>query len=119
MTLADAAPRPNTRPDLPPGWRQARLGELIREAQLGFASGKRDPGGVVQLRMNNVTNRGRLDWSSTIRVPADSEIIAIYRLEPGDVLFNNTNSTDLVGKTALFEGHTEPVVFSNHFSVSA
>lgn len=66
--------------------------------------------------MNNVTSRGELDWSSVIRIPSDSEIIAAYRLEAGDVLFNNTNSTDLVGKTALFDGHNEPVVFSNHFT---
>lgn len=104
------------KPELPPAWRWVRLGGVIREARLGFASGKRDLGGVVQLRMNNVTNRGRLEWSSFIRVPADPETIATYQLEPGDVLFNNTNSTDLVGKTALFEGHSEPVVFSNHFT---
>lgn len=116
MTRPDAAPGPDPKVDLPLSWRWAHLEDVIREAQLGFASGKRDPNGVIQLRMNNVTNRGRLDWSSFIRVPADSETIAAYRLEPGDVLFNNTNSTDLVGKTALFEGHNEPVVFSNHFT---
>lgn len=101
---------------LPTGWRWAPLRDLVREAQLGFASGQRDPHGVLQLRMNNVTHRGQLDWSSITRVPANPETIAEYRLEPGDVLFNNTNSTDLVGKTALFEGHDEPVVFSNHFT---
>jgi type I restriction enzyme S subunit len=31
-------------------------------------------------------------------------------------LFNNTNSTELVGKTGLFAGYSEPVVFSNHFT---
>ena len=101
---------------LPDGWRWVRLGEVIREAQGGFASGERDPNGVIQLRMNNVTNRGQFDWASFLRVPADSAAIAAYRLEVGDVLFNNTNSTDLVGKTALFEGYREPVVFSNHFT---
>jgi type I restriction enzyme S subunit len=66
--------------------------------------------------MNNVTTTGQLDWSSFIRVPADSETIAVYRLEKDDVLFNNTNSTELVGKAALFESYEEPVVFSNHFT---
>jgi type I restriction enzyme S subunit len=101
---------------LPAGWRWVRLREVIREAQGGFASGERDTSGVIQLRMNNVTNRGQFDWSSFIRVPADSAITAVYRLQPEDVLFNNTNSTDLVGKTALFKGYDEPVVFSNHFT---
>jgi type I restriction enzyme S subunit len=36
-------------------------------------------------------------------------------VQPGDVLFNATNSPDLVGKTAFFPGLEEPAVFSNHF----
>lgn len=32
----------------------------------------------------------------------------------GDVLFNNTNSVELVGKTVYFDGHKEKVTFSNH-----
>jgi restriction endonuclease S subunit len=106
----------DTRSQLPGGWKWVKLGEAIVEAQHGFAIGERDPEGVIQLRMNNVTTQGQFDWSSFIRVPADSETIAAYRLQSGDVLFNNTNSTELVGKTALFEGHAEPVVFSNHFT---
>lgn len=101
---------------LPGGWGSARLGDVIREAQGGFACGERDPGGVIQLRMNNVTGWGTFDWSSYLRVPADSSTVATYQLQPGDVLFNNTNSTELVGKTALFKSHVEPVVFSNHFT---
>lgn len=101
---------------LPLAWRRARLGDLVREAQPGFASGRRDPTGVVQLRMNNVTNSCRLDWTSVIRVPADAAAIEAFRLQPGDILFNNTNSEELVGKSALFEGFDEPVVFSNHFT---
>src|SRR5262249_46268513 len=38
-----------------------------------------------------------------------------YSLGPGDVVFNHTNSPELVGKTALFTGFKEPVVYSNHF----
>jgi type I restriction enzyme S subunit len=113
MTPGDAAAA--KRP-LPPRWRWARLGDVVAEAQLGFPSGHRDPKGVVQLRMNNVTNQGRFDWSSLTRVPADAGSVAEYRLEEGDVLFNNTNSSELVGKTALFEEHPEPVVISNHFT---
>lgn len=108
--------QPDTMQTLAPVWRSVPLREVIREAQIGFASGQRDPRGVLQLRMNNVTPRGQLDWSSVIRVPTDPETVAEYRLEEGDVLFNNTNSTELVGKTALFESHHEPVVFSNHFT---
>lgn len=88
----------------------------MAEALPGFACGERDPKGVVQLRMNNVDRRGRIVLEAFLRVPADEEMVARYRLAPGDVMFNNTNSTELVGKTALFTGFSEPVVFSNHFT---
>jgi len=101
---------------LPTGWRMVRLGELIAEAQAGFASGERDPNGVIQLRMNNVGTRGNLVWEEVLRVPADAGTVEQFRLVPGDVMFNNTNSTELVGKSALFEGYDEPVVFSNHYT---
>jgi len=93
-----------------------RLGEVIADALPGFACGERDAEGTVQLRMNNVDTRGNMVWDEFIRVPATDEQIAKYRLEPGDVLFNNTNSVELVGKTAMFRGYPEPVVFSNHFT---
>ena len=102
--------------DLARKWRRVRLAAVLREAQGGFACGQRDPQGVIQLRMNNVNDRGQFEWSSFIRVPADSRTLEAYRLRRGDVLFNNTNSVELVGKSAMFEDYGEPIVFSNHFT---
>jgi type I restriction enzyme, S subunit len=101
---------------LPAGWRTAKLGDLIVEAATGFACGQRANDGAIQLRMNNVTRRGELDWSSFIRVPIEKAMLDDYALRAGDVVFNNTNSTEMVGKTALFNDFKEPVVFSNHFT---
>jgi restriction endonuclease S subunit len=101
---------------LPKGWRRAKLAELVADARAGFAAGQRDPAGTIQLRMNNVTSSGTWDWGSFIRVPVNEETIKSYVLQSGDVLFNNTNSTEMVGKTALFQGFPEQVVFSNHFT---
>lgn len=97
-------------------WPIVPLGKLVDEARTGFASGARSESGVIQVRMNNVTTSGELLLDAVIRVPADSKKVASYELRAGDVLFNNTNSTELVGKSALFNGHSEPVVFSNHFT---
>ncbi len=116
MSTAPAQPDANKCP-LPEGWRWVRLGEVIIEAQPGFACGERDPNGVVQLRMNNVDIRGNCVLEEYIRVPADVLTIQRYALKPGDILFNNTNSVELVGKTALFRGYSEPVVYSNHLTV--
>lgn len=101
---------------LPEGWQLIKLEKLIKDAQSGFACGERAENGVIQLRMNNVDTSGNMLWDNFIRVPASDEKISRYCLKPNDVLFNNTNSTELVGKTALFSGHTEDVVYSNHFT---
>jgi type I restriction enzyme, S subunit len=101
---------------LPNGWRWVMLKEVIQEAQAGFACGERDTEGIVQLRMNNLDTRGNFVWDDVLRVPKEGNNIAPFLLQPGDVLFNNTNSTELVGKSALFSGYTEPIVYSNHFT---
>jgi type I restriction enzyme, S subunit len=93
-----------------------RLGELVADVRPGFAHGGRSPDGLAQVRMNNVTTRGTWDWSRIVRLPVSQDDFSKYLLEPGDILFNNTNSTELVGKTAHFEGFVEPIVFSNHFT---
>lgn len=54
--------------------------------------------------------------SSIRRVPQNAvSNIDRYLLNDGDILFNATNSPNLVGKTARFVDQGEPFVFSNHF----
>lgn len=106
----------DTKRALPDGWRWVRLGEVIAEVQAGFACGLRDHQGVAQLRMNNLDTRGNFVWDDVLRVPREANDIDQFQILPGDVLFNNTNSTELVGKSALFEGYVEPIVYSNHFT---
>ena len=105
----------DTRP-LPAGWKWARLEEVIASIQPGFACGERSETGTVQLRMNNVTTSGNFDWSDVTRIPSDYKDFSRYWLQSNDVLFNNTNSAELVGKSTIFNGFEEGVVFSNHFS---
>ncbi|MFF3748464.1 restriction endonuclease subunit S [Streptomyces kronopolitis] len=91
------------------------LGDMIVEAKPGFACGEEDPDGIFQMRMNNITRSGGLDLSKKRYVPSGHKSAANTLLCSGDVLFNATNSPDLVGKTLLFPGLDEPTVFSNHF----
>ena len=65
--------------------------------------------------MNNVTREGRVDFTKIRRVPAATRKLDDYLLVEGDVLFNATNSPELVGKTAYVHSLPEPAVFSNHF----
>ncbi len=114
MSIGEAPDQSQTEPVSP--WPCVPLRQVIAEAQPGFASGKRDPKGVIQLRMNNVDTQGNMLWDSFLRVPTTADQLKKFALTPGDVLFNNTNSTELVGKSALFLAHDEPIVFSNHFT---
>jgi type I restriction enzyme S subunit len=96
-------------------WPHVRLGDLMLEAKPGFASGHDVDQGMFQFRMNNLTREGRLDLSKRRRVPPDTKKINTYLLRPGDILFNATNSPELVGKSAYIAALDEPAVFSNHF----
>lgn len=96
-------------------WQEPTLGEVLAEATPGFACGDDVEDGVFQFRMNNITTEGQLDLTKRRRVPKDYRNIGRFLVQPGDVLFNATNSPDLVGKAAFFPGIEEPAVFSNHF----
>ncbi len=96
-------------------WQTLPLSNVLLDARQGFACGEDLPNGVFQFRMNNITTEGQLDLSKKRRVPRDTRSLDAFLVEPGDVLFNATNSPELVGKSAFFPGHDEPAVFSNHF----
>lgn len=96
-------------------WRSTRISDVLFDARSGFASGKNEEDGILQIRMNNLTRDGTLDYSKTRRVPSPKRNLGNLLLQPGDVLFNATNSSDLVGKTAYFDTADEPTTFSNHF----
>ncbi|GAB7109506.1 hypothetical protein JCM4814A_78200 [Streptomyces phaeofaciens JCM 4814] len=95
--------------------RRPLLEDLVREVKPGFACGEVDPNGIFQVRMNNVTKSGDIDLGKQRRVPRNHPGVAKNKLLAGDVLFNATNSPDLVGKTLFWSGLDEEAVYSNHF----
>jgi type I restriction enzyme S subunit len=96
-------------------WNFTKLEDLITDIKNGFASGKRDQNGIVQIRMNNVTVDGKLTFEKYLKVPVP-QTIKEFQLRKGDFLFNNTNSIDLVGKSTIFISAPFPCTFSNHFT---
>lgn len=97
------------------GWNNFLLKDVILDSQNGFAEGKRDNAGFPQLRMNNVTRDGRIDVSSVAKIPQKKNIDR-YLIKKGDVMFCNTNSEDLVGKSIIADSQIEGFSFSNHFT---
>ncbi|WP_148883370.1 restriction endonuclease subunit S [Thermococcus aciditolerans] len=103
--------------EIPKEWEVVKVDNIITEAKPGFASGKRDENGIIQLRMNNITTDGRVVLDQYLKVPIPkNKNINDYLLKPGDVLFNNTNSVDLLGKSAVFRGECEFCTYSNHIT---
>lgn len=85
--------------------------------QNGFACGDwNDEGkGLLQLRPFNITNSGQIDLASTKYIETDRNVEA-YLLHSRDVIFNNTNSEELVGKATLWT-RKERAVLSNHMTI--
>jgi type I restriction enzyme S subunit len=100
---------------VPKNWDTAKLSDVIKEAKPGFASGKRDEKGILQLRMNSIQIDGKINIEGGVKVPIPPNATE-YFLTRGDVLFNNTNSVDLIGKTAVFKNEFSNSVYSNHLT---
>ncbi len=85
--------------------------------QNGFACGEwNDTGkGIVQLCPFNVTENGEIDLSTAKFVEVERDLKP-YLLKANDVIFNNTNSEELVGKTALWTKE-QKAVLSNHMTI--
>jgi type I restriction-modification system DNA methylase subunit/very-short-patch-repair endonuclease len=94
------------------------IGEIADEIKAGFASGKSsvDTEGVPHIRPMNITDKGQFTWTGLKQIDrAEYAGREDYALRSGDVLFNNTNSKELVGKTCLIEEAIEGG-FSNHMT---
>ena len=92
-------------------WKQVHLGDLCRRVEYGSSAKSKPTGRVPVLRMGNIQD-GRLDWTDLVYTDDKAEI-SKYLLQPNDVLFNRTNSPELVGKTALYRGE-RPAVFAGY-----
>ena len=92
-------------------WEKKRVGELCISLKYGTAKKSDASGNVVVLRMGNL-QQGEIDWSD-LAYSNDPDDIEKYKLFPGDVLFNRTNSAALVGKTAIYRGE-HPAIYAGY-----
>lgn len=99
---------------IPEEWQIILLIKLVKEIKTGFAEGERHENGIMQLRMNNISDDGTLNFEKTLKVPIPEDIVE-YELDIDDVLFNNTNSLDLIGKSTIIHRQLN-CTFSNHLT---
>lgn len=95
------------------GWEVKKIGDICTDMKYGTSKPACINGQYKYLRMCNLTYNGYLDLSDikTIDIPDDEIEKCIVR--KGDILFNRTNSIELVGKTCMFE-EDEPMVIAGY-----
>jgi len=103
-------------------WKEVKIREVIEEAKSGFALSKQKrkeidvSNGIPQLRPYNIANWNKLNLEKLTYIPKDLQGVEEYFLENEDVLFNNTNSIELVGRAAVCKGLNGAYTFSNHIT---
>ena len=96
---------------IPDSWCWVRLGEICSNIRYGTSNKSEKKGTTIVLRMGNIQN-GVIDYSDLVYT-SDAEDIKTYKLEYGDLLFNRTNSKELVGKTAIYKAEY-PAIYAGY-----
>ncbi len=97
-------------------WPTTTFEHIVADTKLGLVRGAKDLGydrRYPYVRMNAITKSGKLELDRLLRVDASESEVESHSLAPGDLLFNTRNSSELVGKTALFRGEGQ-YLFNNN-----
>ncbi|WP_315525165.1 restriction endonuclease subunit S [Corynebacterium durum] len=86
------------------------IANFISNTQYGTSKKAAKSGAIPILRMGNITYSGQIDRSDLKYIDLADKEIDKYTLRDGDLLFNRTNSVELVGKTAVFEENLDQKV---------
>jgi type I restriction enzyme S subunit len=98
----------------PPSWTWSTVADVAEDVRFGSsAKTEGDATGVPVLRMGNLQD-GEIDLSTLKYLPASHHEFPDLYLQPGDILFNRTNSPELVGKSAVYRGTPSPCSFASY-----
>ena len=102
---------------VPESWELRPIGEFAHQLQYGL-SVRGEPSGRYPILRMNCQQDGKVLLRDLQFVNVDDETAKTYRVKPGDILFNRTNSYELVGRTAIVEVETNAVFASYLVRVS-
>lgn len=91
------------------GWERVTIADLVNEVKYG-TSKSAEGGRYKYLRMNNITNEGYWNFSNLKYIEIEDSEKEKYVLRKNDLVFNRTNSKDLVGKTAVYCNDEEVII---------
>jgi type I restriction enzyme S subunit len=98
--------------EIPVDWGCVRFREIVSDAAYGLSLPTDHSGNVTILKMNSISN-GKLSVHDLDSVTCTDSEIEQYSIKRGDILFNRTNSFDLVGKTAVVSKDAR-IVFASY-----
>ena len=87
-----------------------QLGDITNSVNYGTSSPATENGRYAYLRMNNLTYNGYLDLIDLKYIDVPDKDLEKCIVRKGDILFNRTNSKELVGKTALFDLNEKMII---------
>lgn len=98
----------------PRGWEKGKIRDMVSEVRYGTSKKANDKIGQYPiLRMGNITYGGYWDFTDLKYIDLDNSELSKYLVYKGDLLFNRTNSKDLVGKTAVYKKNT-PMAYAGY-----
>ena len=100
--------------ELPRGWEWCRIFDASLFTEYGTSEKAMDgTDGVPVLKMGDIQG-GKVFHGGQKVVPSTINDLPNLYLKYGDVLYNRTNSAELVGKTGMFEGEDDTFTFASY-----
>jgi len=107
-------PKDKSFSEIPLSWAIATIDQISSTVDYGTsAKCSTDSSGVTVLRMGNIQN-GTLDLEKLKYLPKNHDEFPKLLLEEGDLLFNRTNSAELVGKTTVYKSKPKKCSFASY-----
>ena len=99
--------------EFPKSWIWTDVGKTTSQVQYGTSikADADEKNGILILRMGNIQD-GILDLSDLKYVSKNNEDISSFYVHQGDILFNRTNSPELVGKCAIVDDDIKAIFAS-------
>lgn len=91
-------------------WELTQIKNIITDVRYGTSKPSTETGKYKYLRMNNLTSTGRIDLTNIKYIDLEGQELEKCLVHKGDILFNRTNSIDLIGKTADFDLDEDMVI---------
>ena len=95
------------------GWEVKKLGDECVDMKYGTSRPASENGRYKYLRMGNITSDGHLDLLDLKYIDIPDEEVEKCIVRHGDILFNRTNSYELIGKTCMFD-LLEPMIIAGY-----